>query len=50
MIFTYHVLLISAKYSQLTLAMITQIGMHETANTRSEHGSPRVEGLIPVRV
>ena len=36
------------KIPHLTLAKITQMGMHETVNTRSEQYSPRVEGSISV--
>ena len=38
------------KIPQLTLAMIAQLGRHDTVDTRSEHYSPSVSGSIPVRV
>ena len=39
------------KIPQLTLAMIAQLlGRHDTVDTRREHYSPSVAGLIPVRV
>ena len=40
---------VELKIPQLTLAKITQMGRHETVNTRSVHYSPRVEGSSPVR-
>ena len=34
---------------ELKIPQLTQMGRHETVNTRSVHYSPRVEGSSPVR-